>query len=62
MVRHGQEVKGSVARTCRYYGVSRHTYYKWLRRYEEDGGAMGAEALGQLGPGFEFPGGSYFDA
>ena len=37
MIRHAQEVSGSVARTCRYYGISRHTYYKWLRRYEEGG-------------------------
>jgi transcriptional regulator of acetoin/glycerol metabolism len=34
MIRHAQEVSGSVAKTCRYYGVSRPTYYKWLRRYE----------------------------
>jgi transposase len=37
MIRHSQEVTGSVARTCRYYGVSRQTLYKWLRRYEEHG-------------------------
>jgi transposase len=37
MIRHAQEVSGSVAKTCRYYGVSRPTYYKWLRRYEEHG-------------------------
>jgi len=37
MIRHAQEVSGSVARTCRYYGVSRPTYYKWFRRYEERG-------------------------
>jgi predicted enzyme related to lactoylglutathione lyase len=35
MIRHAQEVSGSVAKTCRYYGVSRPTYYKWLRRNEE---------------------------
>jgi len=41
IIRHAQEVSGSVARTCRYYGVSRPTYYKWLRRYEE----LGIEGL-----------------
>ena len=37
MIRHAQEVSGSVAKTCRYYGISRPTYYKWLRRNEELG-------------------------
>ncbi len=36
-----EEVTGNVAMTCRYYGISRHTYYKWLRRYEE----LGIEGL-----------------
>jgi Helix-turn-helix domain len=26
-----------VAATCRYYGISRECYYRWLRRYEADG-------------------------
>ena len=34
---HAQEVTGNVAKTCRYYGIAPQTYYKWLRRYEEDG-------------------------
>ncbi len=37
IIRHAQEVTGNVALTCRYYGISRHTYYIWLRRYEEHG-------------------------
>jgi transposase InsO family protein len=37
VIRHAQEVTGSVARTCRYYGISRATYYRWYRRYEEKG-------------------------
>src|ERR1700693_2856960 len=37
IIRHAQEVTGNVALTCRYYGISRHTYYIWLRRYEEGG-------------------------
>ena len=37
IIRHAQEVTGNVAQTCRYYGISRQVYYKWLRRYEELG-------------------------
>ena len=36
VIRHAQEVTGSVSKTCRYYGISRQ-FYKWLRRYEEHG-------------------------
>jgi transposase len=37
VLRHVEEVSGSVAATCRYYGISRQCYYGWLRRYESDG-------------------------
>jgi transposase InsO family protein len=37
VIRHAQEVTGNVAQTCRYYGISRQTYYSWFRRYEEFG-------------------------
>lgn len=37
VLRHAQEVTGSVSKTCRYYGISRPTFYKWLHRYEEHG-------------------------
>ena len=37
IIRHKEEVSHSVARTCRYYGISRSAYYKWFRRYEELG-------------------------
>jgi transposase len=37
IIRHAREVTGNVAKTCRYYGISRQAYYKWLRRYEEEG-------------------------
>lgn len=37
IIRHAQEMTGNVAATCRYYGISRPTFYKWLRRYEEAG-------------------------
>jgi transposase InsO family protein len=39
IIHHAQEVTGNVARTCRYYGISRQCYYIWLRRYEELGPA-----------------------
>ena len=32
-----KEVSGNVAQTCRYYGISRQTFYAWYRRYEEKG-------------------------
>ena len=34
---HAEEVTGNVAQTCRYYGISRQTFYKWLNRYQEKG-------------------------
>jgi transposase InsO family protein len=37
VLRHAEEVSGNVSMTCRYYGISRPTYYKWLHRYEELG-------------------------
>jgi transposase InsO family protein len=41
VLRHAAEVSGNVAATCRYYGISRPTFYRWLRRYEE----LGEEGL-----------------
>jgi transposase len=37
VLRHVEEVTGNVAMTCRYFGISRQTYYGWLRRYETEG-------------------------
>lgn len=37
VLQHAEDVTGNVAQTCRYYGISRQTSYKWLRRYEEQG-------------------------
>jgi transposase InsO family protein len=37
VIRHAREVTHNVARTCRYYGITRQTYYVWLRRYVEKG-------------------------
>lgn len=36
VLRHVEEVSGSVAATCRYYGITRTAYYKWRKRYEEE--------------------------
>ena len=38
---HAEEVTGNVAMTCRYYGITRQTFYTWKRRYEE----LGEEGL-----------------
>ena len=37
IIRHAEEVTGNVAMTCRYSGISRQVYYRWLRRYQEQG-------------------------
>ncbi len=37
IIRHAQEVTGNVSMTCRYFGITRQAFYKWLRRYEEQG-------------------------
>lgn len=34
---HVKKVTGNVAKICRYYGISRKTYYKWYDRYLEKG-------------------------
>ena len=41
VLRHGEEVSGSVAAACRCYGISRTVFYKWRNRFEE----LGAEGL-----------------
>jgi transposase-like protein len=37
IIRHVEEVTGNIAKTCRYYGISRTAYYRWLKRYEKYG-------------------------
>lgn len=37
VLRHAEEVSGNVAATCRYYGISRNIFYRWKRRYEDEG-------------------------
>src|SRR6267143_577110 len=41
IIQHVEEVTGNVAMTCRYFGISRHTFYLWLRRYQQ----LGPEGL-----------------
>ena len=37
IIQHVDEVTGNVAATCRYFCISRQCFYRWLRRYEEEG-------------------------
>jgi transposase InsO family protein len=37
VLRHASEVTQNVSRTCRHFGISRQSFYKWHRRYEEHG-------------------------
>ena len=37
IIKHAEEVTGNVALTCRYYGISRQVFYRWYRRYQEEG-------------------------
>ena len=37
VIRHAQEVTGNASKTCRYDGITRHAYDKWLRCHEEGG-------------------------
>src|SRR5262245_52901386 len=35
ILQHSATAPRNVARSCRYFGISRKTYYKWKRRYDE---------------------------
>jgi transposase len=37
VLQHAKEVTGNVAQTCRHFGLSRKSYYKWKRRFDEQG-------------------------
>ena len=37
VLRHAEEVTGNVAATCRYYGISRPTFYTWAKRLALEG-------------------------
>ena len=36
VLRHAEEVTANVAHTCRYFGINRHTFYVWLRCYQDE--------------------------
>ena len=36
VLRHAEQ-NGNAAKTCRYFGVSRSTFYRWKRRYKKSG-------------------------
>src|SRR5450631_4309998 len=54
VLRHADEVSGSISATCRYYGISRQVFYKWRRRFEE-GGEEGLRPNGPAQPGHRLP-------
>ena len=37
IIQHAEEVTKNVAKTCRYFGISRTMFYLWYRRYLEQG-------------------------
>ncbi len=37
IIRHAAETTQNVSKPCRYFGISRKTFYKWLSRYEAHG-------------------------
>ena len=39
VLQHARDVTGSVAQTCRHFGLSRKSFYKWKKRFEEHGDA-----------------------
>ncbi|MBM3312217.1 MAG: helix-turn-helix domain-containing protein [Candidatus Aminicenantes bacterium] len=41
VIRHYEEVTNNVSKTCRYYGISRMAFYRWLHRYRD----LGPEGL-----------------
>lgn len=35
MIHYEKEAKGNVKKTCKYFGISRKTFYKWLNRFTD---------------------------
>ena len=35
IIRHAEEVTHNIAKTCRYFGISRTAFYKWYERYKK---------------------------
>ena len=46
VIRHCEEVTHNVSKTCRYYGISRQCYYRWLERYCDEGGRLRERSRG----------------
>ena len=38
IIRHAEEVTQNIAKTCRYFGISITTFYRWYKRYKKYGG------------------------
>jgi len=36
-IQHAEEITKNVAKTCRYFGISRTTFYRWYERYQKEG-------------------------
>jgi transposase-like protein len=49
IIRHAEEVTGNVSQTCRYFGITRQTFYRWLRRYEQRSARVTKVVHAQLG-------------
>jgi transposase-like protein len=39
LIRHASEKTKNVSKTCRHFGVSRKTFYKWVARHKSFGEA-----------------------
>jgi transposase len=37
VLHHVEEITHNVAKTCRYYGIARGSYYEWYNRYQKEG-------------------------
>lgn len=37
IIHHAEEVTGNVAKTCRYFGISRTAFYRWYERHQKYG-------------------------
>ncbi|MFZ6017935.1 MAG: helix-turn-helix domain-containing protein, partial [Nitrospirota bacterium] len=37
VIRHAEEVTKNIAKTCRYFGISRSIFYRWYERYQRYG-------------------------
>jgi transposase-like protein len=37
VIQHYEKITHNVYKTCRYYGISRMAFYRWLHRYKESG-------------------------